>query len=516
MINLEYCIHLDEALQTASDAGQLAERDRRIFAGIQHRAVSPKHLLMAWLDERKSMIESSRQQADASGLPGDIFSRWYRICLTVLAILGLLSGTVAAYSFLAYHGTHPVNVAIFMFGFLFLQGGFALLSLLFFFRNWLTSRQEQGTAVIEVVISTLFFSALPWLLGKIKADCAGKVQDAIDYTQALIQTDKACFRPIFFWLFYLAAAVFPLGFALGALAGTVFKVMVSDVAFGWQSTLVASGQKVHDIVSMVALPWSGFVPEPIAAPSLAHIEGSRIVLKDGIQTLATQDLASWWPFLCLGMVFYALIPRMVVTGLGFWSFRSHLNAFDFEKPRFMQIFMRMQSPDLAVDMVQDPEDSLERFVSAKTESRGPAAKVQTHAPGADAVGLASDRIYDTEAISAVSLWIQNQMFLNVTRWIPVEFDVTTDAAAISAVTQEIRQVVLVHEVWQPPIRGLLFYIQQVKALLPAGAVLWIVLTREAVSSKMGVDRQDVNFDIWKTAVAGLNDPGIAVKRFGES
>jgi len=116
------------------------------------------------------------------------------------------------------------------------------------------------------------------------------------------------------------------------------------MAFGWQSTLMTASDRIHGALAVISLPWSWFVPQPLAHPSLEQIEGSSILLKEGIATLATKDLVSWWPFLCLGIFFYAVLPRFMLIMVSFLAQRRAVGEFDFERPRFKKLLVRMKSP----------------------------------------------------------------------------------------------------------------------------------------------------------------------------
>ncbi len=176
----------------------------------------------------------------------------------------------------------------------------------------------------------------------------------IEYTASLIRMRNREYRLVFFWPFFLLSSFFSAAFSAGALGGTLFRVAVSDMAFGWQSTLVTASGRIHGALSIISLPWSWFVPKSLAHPSLEQIEGSRILLKEGIATLATEDLVSWWPFLCLGIFFYAVLPRLVLMLLGFLAQRRAVGQFDFERPRFKKLLVRMQSPIMDIRFNETP------------------------------------------------------------------------------------------------------------------------------------------------------------------
>ena len=117
---------------------------------------------------------------------------------------------------------------------------------------------------------------------------------------------------------------------------------VTDLAFGWQSTLRVGAEGMGAVVSLLALPWSWLPPQWGLVPDLAQIEGSRIVLKDGIAALASADLAAWWPFLAMCLLLYAVLPRLVLLSLT----HSCLRRLEREgvHPDLARIADRMRSP----------------------------------------------------------------------------------------------------------------------------------------------------------------------------
>ena len=96
------------------------------------------------------------------------------------------------------------------------------------------------------------------------------------------------------WPAFILVQMGGIGFNLGVLGATLSKVVFSDMAFAWQSTLQLSPELVAELVRWIALPWSWIVPQ--AYPSLEQIQGSQMVLKEGVAHLATANLVAWWPF----------------------------------------------------------------------------------------------------------------------------------------------------------------------------------------------------------------------------
>ena len=104
------------------------------------------------------------------------------------------------------------------------------------------------------------------------------------------------------------------------------------------------------------------------------------------------------------------------------------------------------------------------------------------------------------------------MGCRVRRTLDISFDFQVDEPLVRAVDfGTIDQVILVQEAWQPPIRGLLYYLSQVAGVLPRTIRLLIVLTNDAGLEDLGVAADDTDYSIWKKAVFQLGAPQIQVK-----
>ncbi len=60
-------------------------------------------------------------------------------------------------------------------------------------------------------------------------------------------------------------------------------------------------------------------------------------------------------------------------------------------------------------------------------------------------------------------------------------------------------VIFLQEVWQPPIRGLLHYLVQLKQGVLQEKNVWILLTRAPEEDNLGVDDREVEVAVWQTA-----------------
>ena len=312
IIDLDYFIQKDDALVSKEEVESRVIKDRNIYNQYKKKNQTQEEILLFWLAARKEEYVKENDRKNRPILPGRMFSLLYTWMVYTAVLSGALSGISMAYSFLAYHGTRPINVAVFIAFFIVLQVILIVFTLVVLLRRFIRLKTRTDTphhAIIHTGLVFLFFDFLPRCLKKAGGLMLQKNRATLEYTVSLIRTKNREYRVLFFWPFFMIASLFAFSFSTGAVGGTFFRVVVSDMAFGWQSTLMASSERVHDIVSMMALPWSWFMPETLAFPSFEAVEGSRILLKDGISVLKTEDLVSWWPFLCMGILFYAILPR---------------------------------------------------------------------------------------------------------------------------------------------------------------------------------------------------------------
>ena len=537
IIDLDYLLSLDDQRDSAEEKEETLARDREIFTqldqagqdktGLDPGGVTDTALLFSWLEYRRLVFFHEAGEGPRALLPGKVFSSLYRWIVYVLVILGFLSGISMAYSFLAYHGTRPINVTIFFAVFIFFHVLLFFLTLFALVGRFLTGRTgNRGShpSIVHTLLSGLFFKGVPGILKKISSSLGEKGMETIEYIASLIRMRNREYRLVFFWPFFVLSSFFAAAFSAGALGGTLFRVAVSDMAFGWQSTLMTASDRIHGALAVISLPWSWFVPQPLAHPSLEQIEGSRILLKEGIATLATKDLVSWWPFLCLGIFFYAVLPRLMLIMVSFLAQKRAVGEFDFERPRFKKLLVRMKSPimDIRFDepltgwagrqnplpdpSVVDPLEP-EGFVPETVLAE------QTQLKGSHAVVLVPRAVYEGDNLGAVPGVIRRNLFLDVRSTIPVSFDYLEDKdllVALAAASSD--QVILLQEVWQPPIRGLLHYFVQLKAEIFTDRPLWILLTQTPGQEPWVVEGEDINFKVWKRAIRQLGNPDILLER----
>jgi hypothetical protein len=315
-LDLEWFLEQDKA----AAPGQILERDRKLGLAALAESVSPELYGQFWLAQRR--------EQDAGTLPSGILATLMTVLGWVLACSGLLAGISLVRGLLLYSGAEPVNVSVFLLLAVFPQAGLCLLA-----AGMLVAR-ALGRGELRIPLRRLL--DLLWRRPGLLSPQAG-------FVRALFLSRGWPARMLA-WDSLRRLHLGGLCLAAGSLAGMIVSVAVTDLAFGWQSTLQVGAQGMHGLVSTLALPWSWLPTHWGLAPSLSQIEGSRIILKDGISTLANADLIAWWPFLSMCIFSYALLPRLLLVVLSHRALRRVER--DFVHPDLGRIVDRMRAPRL--------------------------------------------------------------------------------------------------------------------------------------------------------------------------
>lgn len=541
IIDLDFLLSLDEREKSGS-LDEILARDRDIFNHLDNPDLDDKGLIFSWLSYRRlvffhetkgfsshpapdrTQVPVGYQDLPRDILPGTLFSNLFKWMACGLGVTGFVLGVLMVYSFLAYHGSRPVNVTVFASFFIIFQ---ALLSVLAcgVMLNRMVRKQGRtigfGISFSPALVSGFFFKKLSGLLKKTKNMPGGGAMAAMADAGSLVVMKNREYNGVLFWPFFILSSFFALSFSTGALCGTLFRVLVTDLAFGWQSTLLTSGTQVHDLISWMAMPWSWLSSGTFALPSLVQVEGSRILLKEGILGLATEHLVSWWPFLCMGILVYGVMFRgLLVLGAGLAQ-RKAMAQFDFQQPKYKRLLAGMTSPKMDMDIQETPTSQVKNRpplpnpdIPCSADLEPPHKIRGTVLPRSQgrALILASSQVYQGADLETINQIVEQQLGVEVSQVYPITFDFDADQGGFPVLASGTGQVIVLQEVWQPPIRGLLHYYTQVKNQGFSDTPLWIVLTQTPGEPVLGVDAGDVNFKVWKKAVSQLNDPDIILER----
>ncbi|MCW7753654.1 DUF2868 domain-containing protein [Desulfobotulus sp. H1] len=291
LVDTEWFLELDAGSREAD------LRNQRIAAFISPE-MTDGECLTIWLDHRR------REAGSEAGrpMPGVRVLAALRLAIALLGIAGFLTGFFMALATLRYDGITPVNLLYALTVFVALP----LLTVIFSLGLVLFRKKKLP------VTYKLFFSVLQWLFSRMLLGTEKRIpshaRDFLKSRNSRIQELYARYQPLIFSLAFYAFQMAGLFFVFGLFSGFLIKVVGSDLAFAWQSTLNLPPETFSRMVRMVSAPWSILLPHTLPDP--AQIEGSRIILKDGIGGLTHDHLTSWWTFLSMALLVYGLLPRL--------------------------------------------------------------------------------------------------------------------------------------------------------------------------------------------------------------
>ena len=515
ILDLEFFLDQDRQRDSRDGEAPLVQRDRTLYtekifpqAG---ESAQPRVLVKKWVQVRK---EDFLANDDEQILPGKIWQDLFRGAKGIALGIGILSGISVTIPFLVYSGQAPVNVTGYFALFVLLQ--FLLLTGQLLTLCWRKLRKRQLPASIFGI-----------LVGRLSLLLMGKLQQLV-YRKRPHATQRAVnlFRdqirgqvslaPYFLWSIFLLLQLAGIGFNCGVIGATLGKVFVADTAFGWQSTLQVQEALIAEAVRWLALPWSWLLPEHLAYPSLEAIAGSRIVLKDGMYSLATVDLVSWWPFLCCSVLFYGLLPRVAMMFFGVFSCNRLLRRVpSTEEPELRRLVRRMVTPTV--------ETAGEN--SRTTKKREPSGlqvseEEKAHTPDAASIReitclLIPDELHDIVPLDRLtSLLVENGAtgVVDIMRFGDLE---CSDEQLLGTLTakakaKELAGVTLLQEAWQPPIEEVLSLLRDLRQAVGRETGIVIGLIGKPAADEVLTPANKEQLAIWAMKITSLADPATTV------
>lgn len=498
LVDFEYFLHADEG----ADEETLRQRDRDIARELSDAEPSRRDLLRAWLERRRAAERA--EAGEAAMLPGDLFSQAAVLLVRILAIAGLFAGGSLAGSLLAYDGVRPVNVSGYFCVLVLLQIGLlAILAVLLAARRFL--RLSGGFGLLQPFLlhglHRLMVRAGEAAAGRL----AGERRTRMEAALGALRSRRMIYGRLLWLPVFTMAQLFGVAFNLGVLAVTLVRVLTADLAFGWQTTLQAAPEGVYRLVRAIAAPWAWALPEGVAHPTLAHIEGTRLILKDGIYNLATADLVSWWPFLCMGVLVYGLLPRALLALGGRAALRRALARVPFDQAACDRLVRRMQSPLLECPPAQPGGDA--PSACAPPPPASPAEAIGgIESP---AVVLMPGELAGACTADMVDRTVRSVFGIRAGPVRTIGGDLADDRAAIGELRTRAwigrPAVVVVFEAWQPPILESLALVRDVRAALPERARIAVLLVGKPDPSTPFAPARNIDLRVWQQHLGSLGD-----------
>lgn len=504
ILDLEFFLEQDRHL----DEEDLKQRDRRLFLqelrsefNIENQTLTRdirRKLILSWVRLR-------RQEPDPGSdhvFPGEIYHNACYWLVMACLVFSFMAGVSVCTAFFTYTGSQPLNVAWFLAVTVGLQllllMGFGIMAILqklgFGPENLLPYRFLSGS------LHRLVLAFYRRQASRISGDARLRVSRVI----GIVRSRHTVYGLLFFWPLFVLVQLSGIGFNTGILASTGFRILFSDTAFGWQSTLQVSGELVHRIVAALAAPWS-WLGGP-AIPTLEQVYGSRLILKDGIYRLATDDLISWWPFLVMCVLVYGLLPRLLLFISGMILLRRSeagqmFNHADCD--RLVRRLITQDRPDApaAVPMIQPGDEKPVRVNDVSSTKE------------AGVIALVPDEVAYDGIEADLGQRIRQILGLDMTCCYSISMDEESDFPLLKATAPPGGEdpacgsgIVLVQEAWQPPILQTLEYIRNLRRAVSTETPLIIALVGKPEGSTVLTPPDPLHRSVWAMKIETLADP----------
>jgi hypothetical protein len=452
-------------------------------------------------------------------LPGTAWRELSLLCQGLFFFCGLLTGLGMAGSLLLYSGATPLNVSVY-FG-LFVVVQLVVLSLqaiLLCYRR--VRRIPMESTVVYILIGRLLMRGLAGLRRWLQRKMSGRQRLDLAALLGGVRQRKEL-AALLIWPAFILMQLGGIGFNFGVIGATLVKVAFSDIAFAWQSSLQLSPDFVAGLVRWIALPWSWTGPQ--AYPSLAQIQGSQVILKEGVSHLVTADLVAWWPFLCCAVLVYGLLPRCLLLVLGLVQQRRALEQLHFATLGIRPLLRRMTSPRIDTNGVRDTERSevVESGGVAPAAGRAAPATVFLADQGAVAAGavfflLIPDEVYDDclaeDLVVLLSPGLEPARFAYIRHGVPGMAEAESLAPLRAAAAQGmLAGILLLQEAWQPPLKETERALRGLRRLAGEGIPLTILLIGRPTGHAVLTSVDPEHLRIWRQKMQALSDSCLQVE-----
>jgi hypothetical protein len=432
---LDFECEVEDAKKRGGDAlRREGEVLRKTMGCDSLEGIPPRKLFLAWLDLR---------QKESPGLPGAGMERALHLARALMWMTGALLGGAGASGYLHYFGKEPVNVFWFLFwlvAFPLILSGLAVLLAL-------AMQEHSGPGAIGGRI----FSFISRLFGR--------KRETWEAWSGLIERHGKRILPLAKWPLLGLTQRFACAFGTGALLALWVRVVFTDIAFGWQSTVGWSPETWHAVSRFFSAPWTWAFPSGV--PSLDQIRGSQFTHVGGMAALDPAATRAWWPFLIGCLAVYSVALRGLIIALLGWNGHRALARLDFDYSDAHWLRRKLAGPLFPRD-TQPPSGELPAGSSHPT---------QPHTAGSWFVLLAEGVELEDAALRA---GIANSLGGTVSRIGRVEIDFAgANAAVLDAIRNSTDRIAVVIPSATDPIEGIRKTLAQIASACAGRG--WVVL-----------------------------------------
>lgn len=511
-LDLEYFFIQDRKLIKEQGEAVLRERDRKLYL----EEIAPdepageisdrERLIRRWLRVRR---QREQKTVPETLLPGKVWSGASRIGPLVVFLVMAILGSGSGYSALNYFGKEPVNVWLFFLLFIGVQVVILVSMLIFAVLRPFKGRDSNLSsfpAWFNRGLSLFFKAGRYGLENSRREQFAGAL--------AMLQARGRGYGSLFFWLPFKLLQVSAIAFNLGVLGALLLKVAITDLAFGWQSTIQFSSQLIATLVQWLAWPWAWLLGTS-AYPDLAQIEGSRMILKEGIYHLTSADLASWWPFLALAIICYCLLPRVFLFLVAVFASRRALARVSFKRADYKQLVHRLLTPRLEIGICKPlPEIN---STAIKVDERGgagsPAGEGQENPVNGNLMALVPDELFADCKRARFDLLCRQAFGYGVAEIIRIDgvvLDWDLIFKRLKGSRDSFSAFLLLQEAWQPPIQEQLLFLRDLRQLCGSETQIIVALVGKPEPGTIFTKFAETDLMIWQQKTATLGDLSLQV------
>ncbi len=417
-------------------------------------------------------------------LPGARVAAGRRLASSLLFGLGLLLGGGLASAALAYDGSAPINLLTLL-GLL-----VAVPALLFLF----TMLALPGWLPGVRALADLFAGMSPGRWAGAWLDRLGGT--SVFTTLANVPGGRAQRSALARWQTLTFSQLLAVAFFLGVLAVCWLRVVFSDLAFGWSTTLDVDGRVVHELFVALSLPWAVLVPA--AVPELALTEASRFVRLEDVPVSGAraEQLGGWWPFVIMTVLVYGLLPRLVLLLFGRWRLTHATRRWLLESAEVTALLDRLSAP--AVD-----------YAAAEGAGAAVGADAQAAQAPAPAADLTTEAIVWNDALSpeATERWLRSAFAMAPARVHACSTLLSADErqGVLEDLGTGLERLAIVTKGWEPPVLEFLDFVEQLRGQLGPEAALVVLPVAVGGNAIEVADRE-----IWATALGRLDDGRVYV------
>lgn len=470
-----------------------------------------RNLLRFWLESKRKFEQSSL--GIEAQFPGDAFKDIYKLTLYLYLIVLFMLGWGLSNNLFFYDGKTPVDVLIILFIVIFEFVLFIIIVAIFLipikFRKWFLSKYP----FIFNIIIKYYFKVKRIISHNIST---GQKQN-FEVIAGMINGEWKIYGNIFYWLFFTMIQSGIAVFNIGLICGIFFSLTFKDLAFGWQSTWISSEQ-IYNLVSFLSIPWA-WLPEPFIHPTASQIVGSKLILKEGIYHLAENDLASWWPFLCLSIALYGLFPRIIISVIGKFTGIILLRNFDFSFAPCEELIQSMRGPRIETVgreyKLKTPNtnnsSTISSFFSKKT------AESSSEPISQMGILVIPEDLHQLNLSKKFIDIIREKFSIVIAKEIRTGLMIENTEEIIQSIIsnkQPFSSVFFLQEAWHPPIKDIIYYIKETRKIIgpKTSIIIFLIGKISGESNLLPVDKND--YEVWKNEISKMADPWIRLENFG--